>query len=60
MKEIVQNSPKPTSSNSFGGKIGGWIDNMIGKAYSGSLKIAGTAAPALLTNAICHYYGIPV
>ncbi|SFU90709.1 abortive phage resistance protein [Xenorhabdus koppenhoeferi] len=60
LKEIVQNSPIPISSDNFGDKIGGWIGNMIGKAYSGSLKIAGTAAPALLTNAICHYYGIPV
>ncbi|MBD2784825.1 abortive phage resistance protein [Xenorhabdus sp. DI] len=60
LKEIVQNSPNPISSDNFGDKIGGWIGNMIGKAYSGSLKIAGTAAPALLTNAICHYYGIPV
>ncbi|CDM92067.1 hypothetical protein [Xenorhabdus bovienii] len=60
LREIVQHSPVPTSSGSFGEKIGGWIGNTIGKAYSGSLKIAGSAAPALLTNALCHYFNIPV
>ncbi|MGJ0626333.1 abortive phage resistance protein [Xenorhabdus bovienii] len=60
LKEIVDYLPAPTSSDSFGEKIGGWIGNMIGKAYSGSLKIAGSAAPDLLTNALCHYFNIPV
>ncbi|HFT5240460.1 TPA: abortive phage resistance protein [Yersinia enterocolitica] len=60
LKLAVEESPKPTSSGNLGGRIGGWVGNMIGKAYSGTLKIAGSAAPALLTNAICHYYNIPV
>ncbi|MDC9596864.1 AbiTii domain-containing protein [Xenorhabdus anantnagensis] len=60
LKEIVDYLPAPTSSDNFGEKIGGWIGNMIGKAYSGSLKIAGSAAPTLLTNALCHYFNIPV
>lgn len=60
LKTIIENSPKPVSSHNLGEKIGQWVGNMIGKAYSGSLKIAASAAPVLLTNALCHYYGISV
>lgn len=60
LKDIIDKSPKPVSSSNLGERVGGWVGNMIGKAYSGSLKIAASAAPALITNAICHYYGIPV
>ncbi|WP_387468123.1 abortive phage resistance protein [Photorhabdus sp. RM323S] len=60
LRQVVEESPSPKSSSNLGAKIGGWVGNMIGKAYSGSLKIAGSAAPALLTNALCHYYNIPV
>lgn len=60
LKEVIENSPKPASADELGKGVGGWIGNIIGKAYSGSLKIAASAAPALLTNALCHYYGIPV
>lgn len=60
LKEIIESSPKPASADELGKGVGGWIGNMISKAYSGSLKIAASAAPALLTNALCHYYGIPV
>lgn len=31
---------------------------MTGKAFTGALKVAGAAAPAVLTNAICCYFGI--
>lgn len=60
LKEIIDESPKPESSNNLGAQVGGWVGSMIGKAYSGSLKIAASAAPVLITNALCHYYGIPV
>ncbi|CAI1025658.1 abortive phage resistance protein [Serratia quinivorans] len=60
LKLAVEKSPVPTSSGNLGEKVGSWVGNMIGKAYSGTLKIAGTAAPMLLTNAICNYYNIPV
>lgn len=60
LKQAIEQSPAPTSSNNLGGDIGNWIGSMIGKAYSGSLKIAGAVAPALLTNAICAYLNIPV
>ncbi|CAI1811257.1 Uncharacterised protein [Serratia marcescens] len=60
LKQAVEESPVPTSSNNFGDRIGGWIGNIIGKAYSGTLRVAASAAPALLTNALCHYYNIPV
>ena len=60
LKQAIEESHKPTSSGNLGERIGGWVGNMIGKAYSGTLKIAGSAAPVLLTNAICHYYNIPV
>jgi hypothetical protein len=60
LHQAVQESPAPTSADNFGSRIGEWIGNTIGKAYAGTLRIAGSAAPVLLTNAICHYYGIPV
>lgn len=60
LKEIIDELPKPVSSSNLDEKVGGWIGNMIGKAYSGSLKIAASAAPTLITNALCYYYGIPV
>lgn len=60
LHQAVQESPAPTSADNFGSRIGEWIGNTIGKAYTGTLRIAGSAAPVLLTNAICHYYGIPV
>lgn len=60
LHQAVQDSPAPTSADNFGSRIGEWIGNTIGKAYAGTLRIAGSAAPVLLTNAICHYYGIPV
>lgn len=59
LKLAVDGSPAPTSSANLGHKVGGWLGNMIGSAYSGSLKIAGSVAPTLLTNALCHYYNIP-
>ncbi len=60
LNQAIQNSPKPTSKDNLGVKLGKWLGDMVGKAYSGSLKIAASAAPTLLTNAICHYYNIPV
>ncbi len=60
LKQAIEESPVPTSADNFGDKIGSWVGGAIGRAYSGTLKIAASAAPALLTNAICHYYNIPV
>lgn len=60
LKKAIHESPKPTTANNFGSDIGKWLGDIVGKAYSGSLKIAASSAPALLTNAICHYYNIPV
>jgi len=60
LHQVVQESPAPTSPDNFGSRIGEWLGNTIGKAYAGTLRIAGSAAPVLLTNAICQYYGIPV
>lgn len=60
LHQAIQDSPTPTSPDNLGAKVGKWLGDMVGKAYSGSLKIAASAAPTLLTNAICHYYNIPV
>ena len=60
LQEIISDSPVPESSENLGAGIGGWVGNMIGKAYAGGLNIAGAAAPAILTNAICHFFNIPV
>ncbi|MGL4002105.1 abortive phage resistance protein [Pantoea eucalypti] len=60
LHQALQKLPTPTSPDNLGSNVGKWLGDMVGKAYSGSLKIAASAAPALLTNAICHYYNIPV
>ncbi|MBQ0688055.1 abortive phage resistance protein [Providencia rettgeri] len=60
LKNIIDTSPKPISKSNLGENVGGWMGNLIGKAYSGALKITGEAAPVLLTNTLCHYFGIPV
>lgn len=60
LHQAIQDSPTPTGPDNIGSNVGKWLGDMVGKAYSGSLKIAASAAPALLTNAICRYYNIPV
>ncbi|GKW36722.1 MULTISPECIES: AbiTii domain-containing protein [Pectobacterium] len=60
LRQIVEQMPKPTSQEEVEKSFGAWIGKMTGKAFTGAIKIAGAAAPALLTNYICHHYGIPV
>ncbi|WP_233424022.1 abortive phage resistance protein [Enterobacter asburiae] len=60
LKQLVEQSPKPASKGEVEKGFGAWIGKMTGKAFTGALKVAGAAAPAVLTNAICCYFGIPV
>ena len=60
LKQVVEQIPKPTSKEEIEKGFGAWIGKITGKAFTGAIKIAGAAAPALLTNYICHHYGIPV
>ncbi|WP_261849441.1 hypothetical protein [Pectobacterium araliae] len=60
LKQVVEQIPKPSSKEEVEKGFGAWIGKMTGKAFTGAIKIAGAAAPALLTNYICHHYGIPV
>lgn len=60
LHQAIQESPAPTTPDNLGEKLGKWLGDVIGKAYTGTLNIAASAAPILLTNAICHYYNIPV
>jgi len=60
LKQLVEHSPKPVSKEEVEKGFGSWIGKMTGKAFTGALKVAGAAAPAVLTNALCFYYGIPV
>ncbi|MBX8652241.1 abortive phage resistance protein [Klebsiella michiganensis] len=60
LKQLVEQSPKPVSKEEVEKGFGSWIGKMTGKAFTGALKVAGAAAPAVLTNALCHYFGIPV
>lgn len=60
LKDIVDQTPKPETKEDLEKGFGAWIGKMTGKAYTGAIKIAGSAAPVLLTNYICHHYGIPV
>ncbi|MDX7659451.1 AbiTii domain-containing protein [Klebsiella quasipneumoniae] len=60
LKQLLEQSPKPASKEEVEKGFGSWIGKMTGKAFTGALKVAGAAAPAVLTNAICCYFGIPV
>ena len=60
LKEVVERISKPATKEEVEKGFGSWIGKMTGKAFTGAIKIAGAAAPALLTNYICHYYGIQV
>lgn len=60
LKQVIDQSSKPESKEEVEKVFGGWLGKMIGKAYSGTIKIAGAAAPTVLTNAVCQYFGITV
>lgn len=60
LKQVVEKIPKPSSKEDVEKGFGAWIGKMTGKAFTGAIKITGAAAPELLTNYICHHYGIPV
>jgi len=60
LKNVIDQTPKPETKEEVEKGFGAWIGKMTGKAFTGAIKIAGAAAPALLTNYICHHYGIPV
>lgn len=60
LEQLVKQTAKPTSKGEVEKGFGSWIGKITGKAFTGGLKIAGAAAPALLTNALCHYFNIPV
>ncbi len=60
LEQLVKQTGKPTSKGEVEKGFGSWIGKITGKAFTGGLKIAGAAAPAVLTNALCHYFGIPV
>lgn len=60
LEQLVKQTDKPTSKGEVEKGFGSWIGKITGKAFTGGLKIAGAAAPAVLTNALCHYFGIPV
>lgn len=60
LKDVIDQTPKPETKEEVEKSFGAWIGKMTGKAFTGAIKIAGAAAPVLLTNYICHHYGIPV
>ncbi|WP_064375276.1 hypothetical protein [Klebsiella michiganensis] len=60
LEQLVKQTDKPTSKDEVEKGFGSWIGKITGKAFTGGLKIAGAAAPALLTNALCNYFNIPV
>lgn len=60
LKGVIDQTPKPETKEEVEKGFGAWIGKMTGKAFIGAIKIAGAAAPVLLTNYICHHYGIPV
>lgn len=60
LKQIVDESPLPTTKEGVEQCFSGWMGNMTVKALKGGLNIAGATAPSVLTNALCDYFKIPV
>lgn len=58
LRDAVKSDPEPSSKQSFGKKVSGWIAKMVGKAASGSWDIGVGAAGNLLAEAISKYYGL--
>lgn len=56
LKRAIASDPKPRS-RTLGEKVGVWLGKMIGKAASGTWKVAVDTATNLLTAAIWAYYG---
>ncbi|HHQ6722084.1 AbiTii domain-containing protein [Serratia fonticola] len=60
LKQIVDESPAPTTKGEVERCFSGWIGEMTVKALKGGLGIAGATVPNILTNALCYYFKIPV
>lgn len=60
LKRLVEQLPRPVSKEEVEQGFGSWIGDMTVKGLKNGLKIAGAVVPAVLTNALCHYFGIPV
>lgn len=58
LKKIIDEVPKPENKSNLGDKLGGWIGKMVGKAASGTWKVAPNVAAGLLIKAICTFYGL--
>lgn len=52
---IEEDGPRPNKS--LGSRVQAWIGDMLSKAVGGTWKVALTAAPGLLKEAIFRYYG---
>ncbi|VVL52171.1 Uncharacterised protein [Klebsiella pneumoniae] len=60
LKRLVEQLPRPVSKEEVEQGFGSWIGDMTVKGLKNGLKIAGAVVPTVLTNALCHYFGIPV
>lgn len=60
LKEVIDQTPMPETKEDVEKGFGAWIGKITGKAISKTVDIAVAAAPTLLTNYLCHHYGIPV
>ncbi|AOA94927.1 AbiTii domain-containing protein [Klebsiella pneumoniae] len=60
LEQLVKQTDKPTSKDEVQQGFGSWIGDMTVKGLKNGLKIAGAVVPTVLTNALCHYFGIPV
>lgn len=60
LKEVIDHTPILETKEDVEKGFGAWIGKITGKAISKTVDIAVAAAPTLLTNYLCHHYGIPV
>lgn len=55
--EIIDTEEPNAENKTFGAKVNGWIEKMVGKALDGSWNVGIGAAGSLLAEAIGKYYG---
>jgi hypothetical protein len=55
--DFIDNESPKDGSGSFGPRVNGWIQKMIGKALNGTWQVGVGAAGALLADGLKAYYG---
>ncbi|EIX9581363.1 abortive phage resistance protein [Klebsiella pneumoniae] len=57
LKKLIVSTSHPKLSGNFDPVIANWMGSVMGKAYSGELKVSGAEASVLIVKALSSYYG---